>query len=222
MTVKDNRNLVLGIALLIVGVIGLDTLPGMRMTMGGMTGGGMMDRQNMKEMMKGMMGALLPPGIKPENLPDPQSTGAQLLGQYCAQCHDLPGPGMHTANEWPAVVERMDQRMQMMSGRSMMRMMHDIKAPTDNEQQTLVAYLQQHAQMPIDRGRYADLSTPDGVLFEATCAQCHVLPDPKQHKAEEWPGVVERMTQNMKTMGKLVPDRATLDSVVAFLQAHAQ
>lgn len=32
-----------------------------------------------------------------------------------------------------------------MSDRGMMRMRHDIKAPTDNELQTLVAYLQQHA-----------------------------------------------------------------------------
>lgn len=77
---KDNRNLVIGISLLIIGVIGLSTLPGMRVTMGGM----MMDRQDMKE----MMDALLPPGINPENLPDPQSTGAQLLAQHCTQCHE--------------------------------------------------------------------------------------------------------------------------------------
>lgn len=38
MTVKNNRNLVIGIALLIIGVIGLGTLPGMGMTMGGMMG----------------------------------------------------------------------------------------------------------------------------------------------------------------------------------------
>lgn len=144
---KDNRNLVIGISLLIIGVIGLSILPGMRMTMGGIMGGGMlMDRHDMKEMMKGMMGALLPPGINPENLPDPQSTGAQLLAQYCTQCHELPGPGMHTAEEWPSVVDRMNQRMWMMSGQGMMRMMHDIKTPTDNELQALVAYLQRHAR----------------------------------------------------------------------------
>lgn len=106
----------------------------------------MTDRQHMKEMMKGMMGALLPPGIHPENLPDPQSAGAQLLARYCTQCHELPGPGMHTADQWPSVVDRMNQRMRMMSGRGMMGMMHDIKAPSDNELQTLVRYLQTHAK----------------------------------------------------------------------------
>lgn len=47
---KDNRNLVIGIALLIIGLIGLSALPGMRLSAGGMMGGGgmMMDRQGMK------------------------------------------------------------------------------------------------------------------------------------------------------------------------------
>ena len=76
--------------------------------------------------------------------------------------------------------------------------------------------------MPIDRARYTDLSAPVGILFEATCSQCHVLPDPKQHTADEWPGVVERMAQNMKTMGKPLPDWTTLETVVEFLQRHAK
>ncbi len=215
---KDNRNLLIGISLLIIGIIGLSILPGMRMATGGMMGGGMMmDRAGMKEMMRGMMGDLLPPGINPEKLPDPQSIGAQLLAQYCTQCHELPGPGMHTADEWPSVVDRMNRRMRMMGG-----MMHDIKAPTDNELLTLVAYLQRHAQKPMDKTKYTDLNTPAGKFFEVMCSQCHVLPDPKQHTADEWPGVVGRMTQNMKTMGKPIPDREMLETVVEFLQTHAK
>ena len=107
--------------------------------------------------------------------------------------------------------------MRMMGG-----MMHDIEAPNDGELRTLVAYLQQHAQVPIDRARYTDLSAPNGKLFEAICSQCHVLPDPRQHTANEWPGVVGRMTQNMKTMGKPLPDQATLETVIEFLQIHAK
>ena len=215
---KDNRNLVIGISLLIIGIIGLSALSGMRLSTAGMMGGGMMmDRAGMKEMMKGMMGDLLPPGINPEKLPDPQSTGAQLLVQYCTQCHELPGPGMHTADEWPSVDDRMIRRMRMMGG-----MMHDINAPADNEFRTLVAYLQRHAQKPMDKTKYMDLNTPAGKSFDATCSQCHVLPDPGQHTAAEWPGVVGHMTQNMKTMGKPLPDRATLEAVIEFLQTHAK
>ncbi len=218
-TVKNNRNLIIGISLLIVGIIGLSALSGMRPAMGGMMGGGtmMMDRTGMKEMMKIMMGAQLPPGINPENLPDPQSTGAQLLAQYCTQCHELPGPGMHTADEWPSVDDRMNRRMRMMSG-----MMHDIKAPADNELRTIVAYLQRHAQKPMDKTKYTDLNTPAGKSFEVMCSQCHALPDPKQHTSDEWQGVVGRMAQNMKTMGKPIPDRETLETVVEYMQRHAR
>lgn len=216
---KNYLNLVIGISLLIIGVIGLSALSGMRPAMGGMMGGGpmMMDRTGMKEMMKNMMGDQLPPGINPENLPDPQSTGAHLLAQYCTQCHALPGPGLHTAEEWLLVVDRMNRRMRMMSG-----MMHDISAPPDNELKTLVTYLQQHAQKPMDKSKYTDLNTPIGKSFQAICSQCHALPDPKQHTADEWPGVVGRMTQNMKTMGKPLPDQTTLETVVKFLQTHAK
>jgi len=162
---KDKRNLVTGIALLIIGVIGSSALSGMHPATGGMMGGGMMmDRAGMKEMMKNMMGAQLPPGLDPAFLPEPRSSGAQLLVRYCTQCHELPGSGLHTADEWPSVADRMARRM---------RMMRDIKVPDNDELRTLVAYLQQHAQMPIDRARYTDLSAPAGKLFEATCSQCH-------------------------------------------------
>jgi len=171
---KNNRNFVIGISLLIIGVIGLSALSGMRPAMGGMMAGGpmMMDRTGMKEMMKNMMGEQLPPGISPEKLPDPQSTGAHLLAQYCTQCHALPGPGLHTAEEWPSVVDRMNRRMRMMSG-----MMHGISAPSDSELKTLVTYLQQHAQKPMDKSKYTDLNTPAGKSFQAICSQCHALPD---------------------------------------------
>ncbi|MDE2118940.1 MAG: hypothetical protein KGJ19_10170 [Betaproteobacteria bacterium] len=215
---KDNRNLVIGIALFIIGVTGLFVLSGMRPSTGGMMGGTMMmDRAGMKEMMKNMMGAQLPPGLDPEHLPDPRSSGAQLLARYCTQCHELPGPGLHTAGEWPSVVGRMNRRMRMMSG-----MMHDIEAPNNDELRTLAAYLQQHAQIPIDRARYTDLSAPDGKLFEAMCSQCHALLDPRQHTSDEWPSVIGRMMQNMKTVGKQLPDQATLETVVEFLQTHAK
>lgn len=144
---RRNRTLIIGVALFLAGATGLMSLYSPPMSMAGMMGGGMMmGRDGMKGMMKEMMGAQLPPGIDPRDLPEATSNGARLLGQYCIQCHEMPGPGMHTAEEWPRVVDRMNQRMQMISGRNMMRMMHDIKAPSDNELQSLVAYLQKHAK----------------------------------------------------------------------------
>ena len=53
------------------------------------------------------------------------------------------------------------------------------------------------------------------------CRQCHNLPSPKMHAAQDWPAVVQRMVGNMKTMGKTVPDEATLAQVLRYLQIHA-
>jgi len=144
-----------------------------------------------------------------------------LLQQYCAQCHYLPGPGMHTAAEWPDVVNRMDARMRMMSGGMMGGGMMNVHAPSAAELETLTTYLRHHAQRPIDTKRYSDLDGPAGRAFQATCAQCHALPDPTQHSAGDWPGVVGRMERNMAVMGKPVPDAATIEAIVGFLQGHA-
>lgn len=214
------RNLIIGSVLLLTGVVGLTTT-GSCNSMGNMMGG-MMDQDGMKAMMKDMMGAQLPPGIDPKELPEPQSNGAKLLVQYCSQCHDLPSPGMHSAQAWQPVVERMNQRMQMMSGRNMMGMMHDIQAPEDRELEVLIAYLKKYAQKPIDRSQYEDLNSTAGRSFDAVCSQCHALPDPKQHTVEEWPAVVQRMKQNMRSMGKPVPDEETIETILEFLQKHAR
>jgi len=215
------RNLIIGSVLLLTGVVGLTTTTGSCNSMENMMGG-MMDRNGMKGMMKEMMGAQLPPGIEPKELPDPQSNGAKLLAQYCTQCHDLPSPGMHSAQAWPSVVERMNQRMQMMSSRNMMGMMHDIKAPEDRELEVLIAYLQKYAQKPLDKSQYEDLNSTAGKTFDVICSQCHALPDPKQHTGDEWPAVVQRMVQNMKLMSKSVPDEETVEMVLGFLQKHAR
>ncbi len=220
---RRNRTLIIGAVLFLAGATGLMSLYSSPLSMAGMMGGGMMmDRDGMKSMMKEMMGAQLPPGVDPNDLPEPQSNGAQLLARYCVQCHNLPGPGMHTAEEWPRVVDRMNQRMQMMSGHNMMRMMHGIEAPEDSELEALLAYLQKHAQKPMDKTLYKDLNTPAGKLFDTTCSQCHALPDPKQHTSDEWPAVIQRMTRNMASMGKPVPNQEALETILSYLQKHAK
>lgn len=219
---KNNRNPIVGVSLLLAGVIGLGVLSAARLSMGGTMGGGMMDRHGMKEMMKGMMGGQLPPGMDPKALPEPQSRGAQLLAHYCTQCHDLPGPGMHTAAEWPPVLERMNGRMQMMVNGMMGGNTMGIEAPSGAELQTLTAYLQAHAQIPMDITKYPDLSAPDGKVFSTVCRQCHALPDPTQHTAREWSAVVMRMKKNMSIMKKNVPDEIATQQIVGFLQRHAR
>ena len=180
----------------------------------------MMGGRHMREMMQQMMGDMLPPQMDPAFLPAPDSEGARLLRQYCAQCHNLPGPGLHTADEWPPVVERMDRRMGMM-GRHGMMTMGRVEAPSRQENVVILDYLQAHAQQPLTARLSPALESKAGQAFRATCAQCHVLPDPGQHSSGEWPTVVERMKGYMTTMGKVVPDESELTAITGFLQRHS-
>ena len=44
-----------------------------------------------------------------------KAPGADAFRVACGQCHALPDPQMHTAKEWPAVVERMQKNMEWMN-----------------------------------------------------------------------------------------------------------
>ncbi|TAM79627.1 MAG: hypothetical protein EPN47_17650 [Acidobacteria bacterium] len=202
-------------------------------------------QNSMQQMMRSMMSGVVPAGIKPGDLPAPGSEGAKLIAKYCVQCHNLPSPSMHSAGEWPGVADRMFQRMSMcsrMSGMGMMRNMGgmgmkgmmggtsgngmmgmmNVKAPSAHEQEIIVAYLKEHSLKSIQPGALPSPRTKGAILFAATCAQCHALPDPRQHTAQQWPQVVVRMHKNMVAMGKSVPDAATLRTITEFLQDAAR
>lgn len=204
---RDSRRSLLVVVLLALG------LAGAALPLGAQMGMGMMDRHGMREMMQRMMPGELPPGLDPSLLPEQGSAGARALERYCAQCHALPGPGMHTLDEWPAVVERMARRMRMMEG------MMGVEAAPEADMRSLLRYLQAHAQKRIDPSRYPELPGSD---FQAICAQCHALPDPAQHTRDEWPAVVARMQKNMETMGRPIPSREQNKSIIGFLQRHAR
>jgi len=180
----------------------------------------------MRAMMQEMMSGRLPPSITPENLPDSESPGAKLLARYCTQCHNLPAPAMHTAEEWPAVESRMFNRMAMMSGRGgmggmMRRRMMSIQGPTGGEQETILDYLQGHALRPANVEALGPPDTPGLALFRQTCSQCHALPDPTLHTADEWPVVVDRMRKNMRAMDRRVITDPERDEIVGFLATEA-
>jgi hypothetical protein len=44
-----------------------------------------------------MLERILPPTFEAGQLPEPKSSGAQLVSRYCVQCHNLPNPAMHHA-----------------------------------------------------------------------------------------------------------------------------
>ena len=178
-----------------------------------------------------MLERILPPTFEPRQLPEPGSAGAELMLRYCVQCHNLPNPAMHEARRWSGVVQRMVLRMQGRGnmGTLMSDMMAGVKAPSEKETVTLVAYLRRHAQRPLDRHRYPEVDRPEGEAFRLACSQCHVLPDPKRHTAAEWPAVVARMEQNMQWMNRVVGTKPVpgepqlrLDEINAFLEKRAR
>lgn len=173
---------------------------------------------------------ILPPAATPERLPEPESRGAQLLLRYCVQCHHLPSPAMHHAEKWPRIVDRMVLRMKGHGnmGALMKDMMGGVAWPSEEETHALLDYLQQHAQLPIQESRYADLATA-GRSFREACSQCHVLPDPASRKPQEWRDIVERMSRNMQWMNRVVGSRPdarepqlAVEEIVGYLERHAR
>ena len=174
---------------------------------------------------------ILPPTFDAAQLPRRKSQGARLVMAYCVQCHNLPNPAMHHAAKWPGIVQRMVMRMEGKGnmGALMSEMMAGVKAPSAEDTRTIVAYLRRHAQKPLDPERYPDVNQPSGEAFRTACNQCHVLPDPKRHTAEEWRQVVARMQENMEWMNRVVgskPDPAEpqlrVEEINAFLARHAR
>lgn len=191
---------------------GRDTVPGTKHQMMGRGSG-------MRGMMQRMMPDMLPPGIEPEELPDRNSRGAKLLIRYCTSCHNLPSPAMHSAEEWPAIAERMFQRMDMMGG---MRMMMSSKAPAPEEQKSIVAYLKEHALASVSEEELKVPQSEGGRLFKQTCSQCHALPAPGLHTPQEWKQIVERMRGHVLTMNKYVITEQEKQNILEFLEMQGQ
>lgn len=157
------------------------------------------------------------PGITPADLPDANSEAAITYSRYCSQCHKLPSPGMHTANEWQKVVPRMVAK----TRGHMTGMMS--RTPSAEEQSRILAYLDAHAQQALDTASSTlNLTTGAGKLFQQTCSRCHALPAPTQHTSTEWPVVVARMKNNMQSMGKSIPPDDDMKMIIEFLQANAR
>lgn len=161
---------------------------------------------------------VIPAGLSPYDLPDADSRGATMLTLYCAQCHELPSPAMHTRTEWDNVINRMKTHMQSTRG----GMLRRVLIPPERDWETLQAYLNNHAQVPMDKTITSDLDTPAGKAFKSTCSQCHAAPNPVNHTANEWPRVVLRMKSHIIRTGRNMPDEDTLLQIIEYLQHHAK
>lgn len=156
-------------------------------------------REHMREMMRG---AVPPPGLVREALPESGSEGAALLDRYCTQCHDLPSPRYRTAAQWPPVLERMLGHMERMAGGGMGGMMGgaQIQVLPLESLNVLLAYLQAHAMQRARPEEMAPASPRERTMYGLVCSQCHAIPSPGLHPMTAWPGIVARMEVHMRHM----------------------
>lgn len=153
--------------------------------------------------------ALPPPGMGAEDLPDPDSPGAEALQRYCVTCHALPTPGAHSATDWPGVVRRMWLRIDGVADE------FNLPRPTVAERIVTLRYLLDNALEVTE----AELpSGPGRELFTETCAKCHELPDPQQHSPDDWVAVVMRMSDHMEEMLGETVTRSQLEQLVGYLE----
>ena len=156
--------------------------------------------------------ALPPAGVTAADLPEPNSKGAQLVGQYCGQCHNIPTPQMHSATDWPSIARRMWLRMELLPPTL------GVKVPAAAERFVMLDYLNTNAlkvsgsTLPPGAGREA---------FSQVCSRCHALPDPRVHSREDWATVYARMERNMERMKVPPPTREQTSDILLYLQMVA-
>lgn len=157
---------------------------------------------------------IVPPGIDPAQLPERSSTGAQVLQRTCTQCHNLPGPGRHTREEWPAVLARMETLMKV--SRFYRDLLGPVAMPDAGERASLAAYLDAHALRPLPP-RPSTLPV-DGSerLYRETCGDCHAAPDPRAYPVSAWPAMLARMESHRAKMGRPAMTVSQHDAVERF------
>lgn len=191
-----------------------------------------LDRAQRWRMISSIWVGLPPAGYTRDSLPDPRSHGAALLQVYCVQCHWMPSPQMHSAEEWPLLVRRMLLRARTVRGRMggpltaeilsserLVEGMSIARYPTDDQVDSLVAYLTSHALPVVEPGELPE--GPEAALFVGWCSICHETPSPRAHTAAGWEPVVGRMIRNMSVMGVEPPTGEETRSILAFLRRGA-
>lgn len=159
---------------------------------------------------------VMPPGMEPKDLPQSESQGAILLQTYCSQCHALPGPGRHTADEWQEVLDRMNLLMDVTSRFG--GLMVKVKVPGTRDEELLRAYLTSNALQAMQ----GEPGGTGAAAFTSHCGSCHALPDTGQHSLEEWPAVLKRMQRNMSVMKYSPPSRELMVQIQYFLEQNLQ
>ena len=168
---------------------------------------------------------VMPPGLMLGQMPESGGKGAVLMQSYCTQCHALPGPGRHTAKEWPQVLDRMLVLMDVANRFG--GLLGRVNTPTTEEREQLSSYLNRYALKPLSNPLSKEthpqrLQGLGATAFENHCGNCHALPDPAQYRSSDWTGLTKRMQRNMVIMKYPLPSSEVMMQIQLFLQQHSQ
>jgi cytochrome c5 len=163
----------------------------------------------------GNMGGLLPT-LEIDDLADSNSPGAKMVFFYCSQCHNAPGPGMHTEKEWNHTFWKMYWRMHLMNAQ-----FKNFQVPTYSDGEIMYRYLKKYALNSVKAANINDKTT-GAKEFLRLCMQCHNLPNPKTHFKDDWPEVVKRMRRHMNSMGKRIASPQEIHLITEFLKKQAK
>jgi mono/diheme cytochrome c family protein len=178
------------------------------------------------------IGVGLPPNdFQPEDLPEPGSRGAGLLQVYCIQCHWLPTPQMHSAEEWPILVRRNLLRMEQLNvrlggplttglvGETVMTGYENPEIPSPADVDTLLAYLQRYSLPVAEPGELTPGAGRE--LFIRKCSVCHETPSPRAHTATGWDRLIGEMQAIMAISNVEPLSNNELDAISAYLRERA-
>ena len=163
----------------------------------------------------GNMGGLLPT-LEIDDLPESDSNGAKMIMYFCSQCHNPPGPGLHTEEQWNHVYWKMYWRMHLMKAQ-----FKSFKVPKYDEGEVMFAYLKKHAMRSV-KAASIDKREEGASEYMRTCMQCHDLPRPDIHKKEDWHDVVKRLQKHMKSMSRISPSPEETLLILKYLKNRAK
>jgi hypothetical protein len=175
-------------------------------------------QKNLPQMVHfGNMGGLLPT-LSSSDLPESGSDEALMLEHFCSQCHNAPGPGLHTVKEWQHIYWKMFWRMVVTNAS-----VANFNLPSYPQSQALFQYLLRNANKSIKdyTGPVIEKTSPGSKAFHRVCQQCHVLPSPDQHNIDGWRATVMRMQANIVSMNRYQPSDEEVEMIIEFLGRYA-
>jgi hypothetical protein len=123
---------------------------------------------------------------------------------------------MRTQKQWSQTYWRMYWRMHLMVSQS-----YGYIAPDYNQGMEIFNYLNKYAMRSI-KGNDVDRSAAGAKEYLQICNQCHELPNPSLHSADEWADTITRMQGHIVSMGKYAPEVAEAEAILGYLTQHSK